>query len=105
MKIAENLVWYTRKIESNIGVQWGQENPNPRVHRFSGKRGLPRQTRLAECRVSHYNGGPEGWDFLVDIEHYNQIDYFSHISSRNSFTNDPSLFMEVSNVNERNKKI
>ena len=33
--------WYVRKIESIIGVQWGQKNPNPRAHRSSGKRGLP----------------------------------------------------------------
>ena len=26
------------KIESIIGVQWGQKNPNPRAHRSSGKR-------------------------------------------------------------------
>ena len=26
--------------ESIIGVQWGQGNPNPRVHRSSGKRGF-----------------------------------------------------------------
>ena len=31
---------YVRKIESIIDVHWGQENPNPRVHRYSGKRGF-----------------------------------------------------------------
>ena len=30
------------QIESIIGVQWGQENPNPKVHLSSGKRGLQR---------------------------------------------------------------
>ena len=25
----------------NYGVHWGQENPNPSVHRSSGKVGLP----------------------------------------------------------------
>ena len=44
-------VW---QIESIIGVQWGQKNPNPRAHRPSGKRGLP---------SFPLNGGPEGWDF------------------------------------------
>ena len=33
--------WYVRKIESIIGVEWRQENPNPRAQRSSGKRGLP----------------------------------------------------------------
>ena len=32
---------WARKIESFIGVQWGQKNPNPRAHRSSGKRSLP----------------------------------------------------------------
>ena len=44
--------WYVRKIESIIGVQWGQKNPNPRAQRSSGKRGLP-----------------ESWDFSVPTEH------------------------------------
>ena len=52
--------WYVRKIESIIGVQWGQKNPNPRAHRSSGKRGLP---------SSPLNGGPEGWDFSGTTEH------------------------------------
>ena len=42
------------------GVQWGQKNPNPRAHRSSGKRGLPRFP---------LNGGPEGWDFSGTTEH------------------------------------
>ena len=52
--------WYVRKIESIIGVQWGQKNPNPRAHRSSGKRGLP---------SFPLNGGPEGWDFSGTTEH------------------------------------
>ena len=52
--------WYVRKIESIIGVQWGQKNPNPRAHRSSGKRGL---------RSFPLNGGPEGWDFSGTTEH------------------------------------
>ena len=52
--------WYVRKIESIIGVQWGQKNPNPRAHRSSGKRGLP---------SFPLNGGSEGWDFSGTTEH------------------------------------
>ena len=52
--------WYVRKIESIIGVQWGQKNPNPRAHRSSGKRDLP---------SFPLNGGPEGWDFSETTEH------------------------------------
>ena len=48
------------QIESIIGVQWGQKNPNPRAHRSSGKRGLP---------SFPLNGGPEGWDFSEITEH------------------------------------
>ena len=36
----KNLVKCLRQRESIIGVQWGQGNPNPRVHRSSGKRGF-----------------------------------------------------------------
>ena len=32
---------HTGQIESIIVVQWGQENPNPRSHRYNGKRSLP----------------------------------------------------------------
>ena len=49
-----------RQIESIIGVQWGQKNPNPRAHRSSGKWGLP---------SFPLNGGPEGWDFSGTTEH------------------------------------
>ena len=52
--------WYVRKIESFIGVQWGQKNPNPRAHRSSAKRGLS---------SFPLNGGPEGWDFSGTTEH------------------------------------
>ena len=48
------------QIESIIGVQWEQKNPNPRAHRSSGKRGLPSLP---------LNGGPEGWDFSGTTEH------------------------------------
>ena len=43
--------WY---YESIIGVQWGQENLNPRARCSSGIGGLPR---------FQLKGGPEGWDF------------------------------------------
>ena len=48
------------QIESIIGFQWGQKNPNPRAHRSSGKRGL---------RSFPPKGGPEGWDFSGTTEH------------------------------------
>ena len=54
------MCWYVRKIESIIGVQWGQKNPNPRAHRSRGKQGLPSFL---------LNGGPEGWDFSGTTEH------------------------------------
>ena len=38
----ETYLHFDGEIESVIGVQWGQENPNPRVHRSSGNRGLPK---------------------------------------------------------------
>ena len=43
-----------------IGVQWGQKNPNLKVRRSSGKRGLP---------SFPLNGGPKGWDFSGTTEH------------------------------------
>ena len=55
--------------ESIIGVQWFQKNPNPRVHRSVGN-----STSL----VSHWNGGPSGWDFSVPTEHQWWILFFSH---------------------------
>ena len=51
---------WARKIESIIGVQLGQKNPNPRAHRSSGKRGLP---------SFQLNGGPKGWDLSGTTEH------------------------------------
>ena len=54
------LVRVCEIIESIIGVQWGQKNPNPRAHRSSGKRGLP---------SFPLNGGPEGCDFSGTTEH------------------------------------
>ena len=42
VKTTKIPIWCARRIESIIGVEWGQkENPNLRAHRSSGKRGLP----------------------------------------------------------------
>ena len=43
------------KIESIIGVQWGQENPNPRAHYSSGKQGLPSVPLKGEPRVKIFS--------------------------------------------------
>ena len=51
--------WYMRK-KSIIGVQWFQKNPNPQVNRSVGN---------SASLVSHWNGGPSGWDFSVPTEH------------------------------------
>ena len=73
---------HTRQIESIIGVQWRQENPNLRVQRSS----LPcfpleRWTRELGFSCRH-------WTSMVD--------FFSHTSSPNSYTNVSSLFEHVS---------
>ena len=59
-KINGNPIWCARKIESFIGVQWGQKNPDLRAYCSSGKWGLPSLP---------LNGGPEGWDFSGTTEH------------------------------------
>ena len=62
-QILHSTVPYGRGIwekESIIGVQWFQKNPNPRVHRSVGN---------SASLVSHWNGGPSGWDFSVPTEH------------------------------------
>ena len=64
--------WYVRKIESIIGVQWGQKNPNRRVHRSSGKRGLP---------SFPLNGGPQGWDFFLEPLNTNDRFFFSYTTT------------------------
>ena len=67
--------------ESNIDVQLGQENPNPRVHHSCGKLGNHRCTipvGNSESLVSHWNGGPSGWDFPVPTEHQWWILFFLH---------------------------
>ena len=30
------------------------------------------------CRVSHWNGGPEGWDFPIDTEHQWSIFFLTY---------------------------
>ena len=60
------------KRESIIGVQWGQGNPNPRVHRFSGKRGFaefPTGTVDPRVGISRFHCTP-------------MIDSISHISNK-----------------------
>ena len=62
-----------RKRESIIGVQWGQGNPNPRVHRSSGKRGFaefPTGTVDPRVGISRFHSTP-------------MIDSISHISNKN----------------------
>ena len=62
-QLLHSTVPYGRGIwekESIIGVQWFQKNPNPRVHRSVGN---------SASLVSHWNGGPSGWDFSVPTEH------------------------------------
>ena len=44
-------------------------NPNPRIHRSSGKPGF--------TEFPHCNGGPEGWDFQVQLNTNDQF-LFSH---------------------------
>ena len=85
---------FSRQKESIIGVQWRQENPNPRVHRSSRKRGLAsfpleRWTRGLGFSCRHWTS---------------MIDSFSHmlwICLRLAF-----LWFElgVSESNERNGK-
>ena len=61
-----------RKRESIIGVQWGQGNPNLRVHRSSGKRGFaefPTGTVDPRVGISRFHCTP-------------MIDSISHISNK-----------------------
>ena len=61
-----------RQRESIIGVQWGQGNPNPRVHRSSGKQGLaefPTGTVDPRVGISRFHCTP-------------MIDSISHISNK-----------------------
>ena len=76
-KTTEIPICRARKIESIIGVQWGQKNPNPRAHRSSGKRGLS---------SFPLNGGTECWDFSGPTEHQRSI-LFSQIQDVDKITN------------------
>ena len=76
---------------------------------FSGDREI--QTRGSTvpvgneaCRVSHWNGGPEGWDIPVNTEHQWSILFLTY-HHRILLRMTPSLCLntEVSDVNERNK--
>ena len=87
---------YTRQIESIIGVQRGQENPNHRVHRCRRKRGL---------QSFHWNGRPEGWDFPVDTGYQRSILFLTYHHRIVLRMTTPCFTMEVSEVNERNKNI
>ena len=71
-QILHSTVPYGRGIwekEPIIGVQWFQKNPNPRVHR---------SVRNSASLVSHWNGGPSGWDFSVPTEHQWWILFILH---------------------------
>ena len=59
------------QIESIIGVQWGQKYPNPMAHSSSGKRGLP---------SFPLNGGPEGWGFLEPLNTNDRF-FFSYTTT------------------------
>ena len=74
-QMLHSTVPYGRGIwekESIIGVQWFQKNPNPRAHRSVGN---------SVSLVSHWNGGPSGWDFSVPTEHQWWILFFSHTNA------------------------
>ena len=47
--------------------------------------GPPLQWETRLCRVSHWNGGPEGWDFQVPL-HTKDGFNFSHIYLKHNFT-------------------
>ena len=86
---------FTRKIESIIGVQSGQENPSLKVHRSCGKWGLP---------CFPLNGGPEGWDFPVDPGQQWSILFLTYHNQIVLQMTPLCLNMSMSEINERNKK-
>ena len=69
---------HTRQIESNICVQWKQENPNPMIHR-SSLHCFPLERWTGELGFSCGR-----WTSIVDS--------LSHSTPPNSFTNVSSLF-------------
>ena len=81
------------QIESIIDVQWRQGNPNLWSTVQGGNEAY---------RVFHWNGGPEVHDFPVDTEHQWSLlflTYHWHIRMTPLYLN-----MEVSEVNQQNKK-
>ena len=76
--VIRKTIWVMvcEKKKSIIDVHRRQENPNPRVHRSSGKLGKPRfplkgwTLGWGFCLVSHWNGGPSGLGFCL-ISHWN----------------------------------
>ena len=62
----------SRQRESIIGVQWGQGNPNPRVHRSSGKPGF----------AEFPTGAVDPWVGISRFHCTPMIDSISHISNK-----------------------
>ena len=52
--------------------------------------------------ISHWNGGPEGWDFPVDTEH--QWSILFNTTTEYNFTKDSSLFEHWSGRGKLKKK-
>ena len=63
---------HVRQIESIIGVS-GDRKSQPSGPPFQWETGLN-----AACQVSHWNDGPEGWDFPVFNEHQCSILFLAH---------------------------
>ena len=72
------------QIESIIGVQWGQKNPNPRVHRSSGKRGLPVDPRVGIFLEPLNTNDQFFFSYTVTVR-YSTV-YLSVTSLRSMFT-------------------
>ena len=87
---------YTRKNS------WTKINIIHHYQMFSGDRKIPTRGSTVPvgneaCRVSHWNGGPEGWDFPVNTEHKWSI-LLRMIPSL-------CLNMKLREVKERNKNL
>ena len=84
-----STVPYSRGIwekESIIGVQWFPQNPNPLVHRSVGN---------SASHVSHWNGGPSGWDLSVPIEHQWWILFIWEFSMGQKFISYPCYLTQA----------
>ena len=77
-----------RQIESIIGVRWRQENPHPRFHRSSGKRGL--LSFPLEQWTQWLGFSCQHWTSIIGS--------FSHIPSLNSFENDSFYLFEHGSI-------